>query len=44
MWIFVGHFEFMNFDLGGRGVQIRNQRLRKLPSATFHPNQIILVF
>ena len=40
MSIFVGRFGFLNFDLGGWGVQIRNQRLRKLPSTEFHLNQI----
>ena len=40
MYIFVGHFGFMNFDLDGWWVQIRNHRLRKLPSTEFHPNQI----
>ena len=40
MCIFVGHFGFLNFDLGGCGVQIGNQRLRKLPTIEFHSNQI----
>ena len=40
MFISVGHFGFMNFHLGGLGFQIRNQRLCKLPSTEFHPNQI----
>ena len=40
MCIFVGRFGFLNFDLGGWGVQIRSQRLRKLPSIVFHRNQI----
>ena len=40
MCIFFVHFGFLNFDLGGRGVQIRNQRLHKLPSTECHPNQI----
>ena len=30
----------MNFDLGGWGVRIRNQRLRELQSNEFRPNQI----
>ena len=40
MSFFVGHFGFLNFDLGRWGVQICNQRLRKLPSIEFHRNQI----
>ena len=40
MCFVVGHFGFLNFYLGGWGVQIRNQRHRKLPSTEFHPNQI----
>ena len=47
MCIFVGHFGFLNFDLGawgggggGGGVQIRNQQLCKLSSTEFHQNQI----
>ena len=40
MGIFVGHFGFLNFDIGEWEVQIRNQRLRKLPSTEFHLNQI----
>ena len=36
MSIFIGRFGFLNFDLGGWEVQIRNQRLRKLPSTEFH--------
>ena len=40
MSIFVGRFGFLNFDLGGCRVQIRNQRLRKLPSSEFYLNQI----
>ena len=40
MSIFVGRFGFLNFDLGGWGVQIRNQRLRKLRSIEFFLNQI----
>ena len=40
MCIFIGSFGFLNFDLGGWGVQIRNQRLRKLPTTELHPNQI----
>ena len=40
MSILVGRFEFLNFGLGGRWVQIRNQRLRKLPSTKFYLNQI----
>ena len=40
MSIVVGRFGFLNFDLGGWEVQIRNQRLRKLPSMEFHLNQI----
>ena len=40
MSVFVGRFGFMNFDLGGWGVQIRNQKLRKLPSTELHVNQI----
>ena len=43
MCIFVDHFRFLNFDLGGWGVQIRNQRPHKLPSTEFHPNQITFV-
>ena len=40
MSIFSGCFGFLNFDLGGWRVQIRNQRLCKLPSTEFHLNQI----
>ena len=40
MCIFVGNFRFLNSDLGGWGVPIRNQRLRNLPSTEFNPNQI----
>ena len=40
MIIFVQRFGILNSDLGGWGVQIRNQRLRKLPSTEFHLNQI----
>ena len=40
MSILVGRFGFLNFYLRGRGVQIRNQRLRKLPNTEFHLNQI----
>ena len=39
MSIFVDRFGFLNFDRGWWGVQIRNQRLRKLPSTEFHLNQ-----
>ena len=41
MSIFVRCFRFLNFDLGGWGVQIRNYRLRELPSTEFQLNQII---
>ena len=41
MCIFVGRFEFLNFYLDGWGVEIRDQRLRSLPSTDFHTNQII---
>ena len=40
MSIFVGRFGFLNFDLGGRWLKIRNQRLRKLPNTKFYLNQI----
>ena len=40
MCIFGGHFGFPNFFLGEWGIQIRNQRLRDLPSTEFHPKQI----
>ena len=40
MSILVSRFGFLNFDQSGWGVQIRNQRLRKLPNAESHLNQI----
>ena len=40
MSILVGRFGVLDFDLGGWWVQIRNQRLRKLPSTKFYLNQI----
>ena len=40
MIIFVQCFGFLNSDLGGWGVQIRNQRLHVLPSTEFHLNLI----
>ena len=40
MCIFVGHLEFLNFDVGGWAVQIRNQQRHKLSITEFHPNQI----
>ena len=40
MIIFVQRFGFLNSDLGGWWVQIRNQRLRVLPSTEFHLNEI----
>ena len=40
MCIFIGHIGSLNFYLGRCEVQIRDQRLRKLPSTEFHPNQI----
>ena len=40
MIIFVQRFGFLNSDLGGWGVQIRNPRLCVLPSTEFHLNQI----